>query len=77
MVQKYVFVRMRKADFEKIVNEKKIPIEQDLSKMAGKVIKIKNPQLFRLASEATWDFGTDFEHKFTKAIKLDKRRFRL
>lgn len=73
MAQKYVFVRMRKADFEKIVREKKVPMEQDLKKLTGKSIKIPNTQLFNIAANSTWDFNTDFATKMFKLIKLPKK----
>lgn len=72
MTQRYIFVRMRKEDFEKIIREKKIPMEQDLKAMAGKEIKIKNTQLMKIAANATWDLGADFQHKIINAVKLKK-----
>lgn len=70
MTQKYVFVRMRKEDFEKIVKEKKIPMEQDLRKLTGKELKITNTQLFKIAANSTWDFNTQFGPKMFKLMKL-------
>lgn len=64
---------MRKTDFEKIIKEKKIPMEQDLKKLTGKTIKIPNTQLFNIAANSIWDFGTDFETKMFKLIKLPKK----
>lgn len=71
--QKYVFVRMRRADFEKIINEKKIPMEQDLRKMTGKKINIKNTQLFNIAANCTWDLGGDFQKKIIGSVRIKKK----
>jgi len=75
--QKYVFVRMRRADFEKIINEKKIPMEQDLRKMTGKKINIKNTQLFNIAANCTWDLGTNFANKIIGSVKVKKKDLKL
>lgn len=73
MSQKYVFVRMRREDFQKIVREKKVPMEQDLKRLTGKTIKIPNTQLFSIAANSVWDFGTSFQAKMFKLMKIPKK----
>lgn len=70
--KRYVFVRMRKEDFDKIVKEKKVPMEKDLKMIMGKPIKIKTTQLFKIAANSTWDLGENFQGKIIKAVKLKK-----
>lgn len=77
MVAKYVFVRMRKADFDRIIKEKKVPMEQDLKMIVGKPIKIKNTQLFSIAANSTWDLGEEYQGKIFKAIKIKKGALKL
>lgn len=72
MAKGYVFVRMRKVDFEKIMRDKKGPMEQDLRAITGKTIKIKNTQLFSIAANSTWDLGEAFNNKLIKAVKIKK-----
>lgn len=74
MANKYVFVRIRKSDFEKMMREKKQPIERDLKKLTGKDIKIPNTQLFKIAAHSTWDFDTTFANKMFKLIKIPKNK---
>lgn len=74
MTQRYVWVRIRKEDFEKIVKEKKIPMEQDLRMILGKPIKIKNTELFRLAANSTWDLGANFQTQMLNAIQIKRRK---
>lgn len=69
---KYVWVRVRREDFEKIIQNKKIPIERDLRMITGKQIKISNPQLFKIAANSVWDLGEDFQGKIIKAIRFKK-----
>lgn len=69
---KYVWVRIRKEDYDKIVNTKKIPMEQDIKAITGKPINIKNTQLFKIAANATWDLGKDFQGKIIKAVRIKK-----
>lgn len=76
MTKKYVFVRMRREDFDKIINEKKLPMEQDLKEIMGKPITIKNTQLFKIAANATWDLGGDFQSKIINAVKLKQGRIK-
>lgn len=76
MPNKYVFVRMKREDFEKIIQEKKIPMEQDLKEMMGKPIKIKNTQLFKIAANATWDLGADFQDRIIKAVKINRGKLK-
>lgn len=74
MAKQYVFVRVPKEDYDKIIQEKKIPMEQDLKQIMGKPIKIKDTQLFgRIAANATWDLGNDFQTKIINAVKIKKR----
>lgn len=73
MAKRYVFVRMRKEDFEKIIKEKKIPMEQDLKQIVGKPIKIKNTQLFKIAANSTWDLGADFQNRIINAVRIKKK----
>lgn len=77
MAERYIFVRMRREDFEKIVKEKKLPMEQDLKEITGKPIHIKNIQLFRIAANSTWDLGEDYQHKIIRAIKLKRSNLNL
>lgn len=72
MVKKYVFVRMDKVDFDKIIKEKKIPMEQDLRGLMGKPIKIKNIQLFKICANCTWELGGDIENKLFRGIRIKK-----
>ena len=77
MAERYVFVRMRREDFEKIIKEKKAPMEQDLREIMGKPIKIKNIQLFRIAANSTWDLGEDYQHKIIRAVKLKRGNLKI
>jgi len=63
---------MRKADFDKIIKEKKEPMEQDLTKLMGKQVKIKNTQLFNIAANCTWDFNSPFSPKIIKLMRIKK-----
>ncbi len=74
--KRYVFVRMRRVDFEKMINEKKIPMEQDLKQMTGKTIKIKNTQLMKIAANSTWDLGKDFQNKIIGAVRIKKNKLK-
>lgn len=69
---KYVWVRIRREDFEKILRTKKEPMEQEIRNITGKVIKIKNTQLFKIAANATWDLGHDFRNKIIGAVRIKK-----
>lgn len=75
--KKYIFVRVRRVDFEKMIKEKKVPMEQDLERMTGKPIKIKNTQLFKIAANSTWDLGTDFQRKIIGAVRIKKKDIKL
>lgn len=77
MSKKYVFVRIRKEDYEKIIQTKKIPIQQDLKKLTGKNISLGNPQLFKIAANSVWDLGENFQNKIIKAVKFRKGQIRL
>ena len=68
---KYVWVRIRKEDFDKIVQTKKIPIQKDLKALTGKSINLKNTQLFKIAANSTWDLGKNFQG-IIKAVKIKK-----
>lgn len=72
MAKSYVWVRIRREDYEKIINTKKTPMEQDIKNITGKAIKIKNTQLFKIAANSTWDLGQDFQHKIIGAVKIKK-----
>lgn len=72
MAQKYIFVRVRKIDFDKIIKEKKEPMEQDLRKLLGKPVKISNTQLFNIAANSIWDFNSPFGPKMFKLMKIKK-----
>lgn len=69
---KYKWVRMKKEDYEKIIQTKKVPLEEDVRRITGKVIDIKNPQLFTIAANAVWDLGGDYQSKIIGAIKIKK-----
>lgn len=77
MAKRYVWVRIRKEDFDKIVSSKKVPIEQDLKKLTGKNIELKNTQLFKIAANSTWDLGTDFQRKIVGAIRIKKKDLKI
>lgn len=77
MVNRYVFVRMRKEDYDKIINTKKTPMEQDIKNITGKSIKIKTIQLFKIAANSTWDLGQDYQHKIISAVKIKKGNLKL
>jgi hypothetical protein len=77
MAISYVFVRMRKEDFEKIIKEKKVPMEQDLKEIMGKPIKIKTTQLFKIAANCTWDLGQNYQNNLFHAIKIKKGKLNL
>jgi len=77
MTNQYVFVRIRREDFEKIVNTKKVPIQNDLKRLTGKKIEIKNTQLFKIAANATWDLGQDFQNKIIKAVRIKKKDLKI
>lgn len=72
MAKQYVFVRMRKEDFDKIVQTKKIPMEQDMQRIVGKKIKIKTTQLFNIAANSVWDLGDNFQHRIIKAVRVKR-----
>lgn len=74
MAQQYVFVRMRRSDFDKIMNEKKKPMEQELRMITGKHVKIKNIQLFNIAANSSWDLGLNANRKLVNSIKLKPKR---
>lgn len=74
MAQQYVFVRMKRRDFDKIMNEKKKPMEQELKMITGKTIKIKNTQLFNIAANSSWDLGVNANRKLVDSIKLKRRK---
>lgn len=75
MAKQYVHVRLRREDFEKIIRTKKEPIQQDLSNLMGKKIKLKNIDLFRIAANSVWDLGTNFQSKIVGIVKVKKRNF--
>lgn len=77
MAKQYVWVRIRKEDYEKMINNKKIPMEEDLRKITGKQIKIKNTQLFKIAANSVWDLGENYQYKIFKAIKIKKGGLKL
>lgn len=77
MTERYVFVRMRREDFEKIVKEKKVPMEQDLREILGKPTKIKITQLFKIAANSTWDLGQNFDQKIIRAVKIKRGNLRI
>lgn len=77
MVEKYVMVRMRREDFDRLVNQKKIPMERDVSAIIGKEFKIKNIDLFRIASTAEWDLGKNFANKIIGSVRVKKGDLRL
>ena len=65
---------MRRADYEKIINSKKAPMEQELTMMTGKKIKIKDTQLFNIAANSTWDLGINPNKKILGSIKIKKKK---
>ena len=77
MVNRYVWVRIRKEDQEKIVNTKKIPMEQEIKQLTGKYKEIKNPQLFKIAANSTWDLGINYQNKIIGAVKIKKGDLRI
>lgn len=77
MAKSYIWVRIRKEDFEKIVTTKREPIEQYLLKLTGKPIKIKNTQLFKIAANSTWDLGNNYQKKIIGAIRVKKKDLNL
>jgi len=77
MADKYILVRMRREDYDRMVNTKKLPIEQDLKNITGKTFKLSNPQLFKIASISTWDLGAEFQNKLVKSVKLKRGGFKL
>jgi len=77
MSNRYVFVRMRKEDFEKIIKEKKVPMEQDLQDIMGKPVKMKLTQLFKIAANSTWDLGNNYQNKMFHAIKIKRGKLNL
>lgn len=74
---KYILVRMRRSDFEKIMETKKKPMEDDLRKLTGKNVKLKIIDVFSIASNAVWDLGSGYQNKIIKTVKLKKPNFRL
>lgn len=72
MSKRYIWVRIRREDYEKMVNTKRIPIEKDLTRLTGKTIKIKNTQLMKIAANSVWDLGADFQHKIIGAVRIKK-----
>lgn len=77
MTNRYVLVRMRRSDYEKIMNTKRKPMEDDLKKIVGKNIKIKDIDVFSIAANSVWDLGADYQGKIFKAIKLKKPTYNL
>jgi len=77
MAKQYVFIRMRKEDYEKMINTKKIPMQQDLKLITGKNIEIKITQLMNIAANATWDLGSNFKNKIIGAVRIKKSDLKL
>lgn len=77
MSKQYIMVRIRKEDYDRIVSTKKIPMEQDIFKITGKEINIKNTQLFKIAANATWDLGENFQQKIIGSVRIKKGCIRL
>lgn len=73
MAKKYVMVRVPKQAFERMINEKKIPIEQEVKALTGKDFELKNTDLMKLASKAVWDFGDNYEQKIIGTLKVKKK----
>lgn len=77
MSKKYVFIRMRREDYERMIDTKKIPMERELRQMVGKKIVIKNTQLMNIAANSVWDLGSNFQSKMIKAIRVKKGGLKL
>lgn len=77
MSNRYVLVRMRRSDFDKIMQTKKKPIEQDLQKIVGKKINIKNIDMFTIAANSVWDLGSNYQGKIIRAVKIKKPNFKI
>lgn len=73
MAEQYKLVRIRLKDYEKMMREKKEPMEQDLREAFGKNIKIKDIQFFHIIANNTLDLGSNFAHKIIGAIKIKKK----
>jgi len=68
---------MRREDFDKIIQTKKIPMEDDIETIIGKKIKIKNTQLFNIAANSVWDLGENFQNRIIKAVRIKKGDIKL
>lgn len=77
MAKSYKWVRMRKEDYDKIVNHKKRAMEEDLRMISGKQIKIKDTQIFKIAANSTWEIGDSLERNIRKSIVPKKGRLKL
>lgn len=77
MAKKYIFVRIRREDYEKMINTKKIPIERELKQLTGKTIQLKNTQLFSIAANSVWDLGANFQNKIIGAVRIKKSDLKL
>lgn len=73
----YVMVRVRREDYEKLMSSKKVPMEQDLKAITGKSIKIKNTQLMKIAANAVWDLGDNFQDKIIGAVRIKKKDLKI
>jgi len=71
-VVRYVHIRMRKEDYDRMMATKKVPIEADLRRITGKKINLKNTQLMKIAANSVWDLGANFQHKIIGAVRIKK-----
>lgn len=76
MAIQYKWVRMRKVDYEKMVRDKKIPMEQQFKLMTGKKKKLSDVKLMTMGANSTWDFGKDANEKLFKAFTSKKNKLR-
>lgn len=72
MANQTKLVRIRKQDYEKLINTKKILIENDIKKITGINVKLSSSQMFEIAANSTWDLGENYQHKILKVFKKKK-----
>lgn len=72
----YVFVRMRKEDYERLINQKKIPMQQEIRNLINNnSFNLKNPDFFKIVSRSTIDLGEDYQRKLLGSIKFKGAKF--
>ena len=62
MVKQYKYVRIYIDDYNKIISQKKIPLEKQITKLTGKKTNLSTPKLFSIASKCNWDVKKMFEN---------------